>query len=170
MRLATTADAIEVREKFEGVGVFALCEIREGDEINRAVGVTRGSPTRYTIQVDGDLHLDLTGALEEKLNHSCDPNAAVGFTESGGLILRARRDIHPGDEILINYCATEEDMAEPFRCNCGSLGCYGMIRGFVHLDPALRRGVRELLSPYLEQKYGRDLELTPDGSRPPRSV
>lgn len=161
MRIATEAPAIEIRPKDTGVGVFTVCRVKKGEEISRAQGVPREAPSRETLQVDESLHLDCVGAVDAKINHSCDPNAMVSYSKLSEVVTWALRDIDPGEEVRINYCASEEDMAEPFECNCGFSRCYGTVKGFVHLDPARRRELRGLLSPFLERKHGASLDGPP---------
>ncbi|CZR53492.1 uncharacterized protein PAC_03371 [Phialocephala subalpina] len=38
-----------------------------------------------------------------RINHSCTPNTACGFTEEDHIIFRAKRDISAGEEITANY-------------------------------------------------------------------
>ncbi|KAF5376403.1 hypothetical protein D9615_008618 [Tricholomella constricta] len=62
-----------------------------------------------------------------RINHSCAPNAAYGFTMSSfSLELRAIRDIKKDEEVFIAYCSTSEPTAErqanlksyDFECTC----------------------------------------------------
>jgi hypothetical protein len=89
------------------------------------------------------------------LNHACEPNAAFR-----GLTLVATRAIRQGEEITFHYATTEYDMAEPFRCRCGSPLCLGEIRGFRHLPPAalerLRRMVRTAPARRADRGWRRD--------------
>ena len=59
-------------------------------------------------------------------NHSCDPNAIVGFTQ-GVLHVRAMRPINKGDEVHISYTELYRpvrlrqdalDEKKGFRCGC----------------------------------------------------
>ncbi len=62
---------------------------------------------------------------DEDMNHSCDPN--VWFHDEVTLI--ARRDIYPGEEIVIDYAMFnggqlgDLDSVLPFECNCGASLC-----------------------------------------------
>ena len=82
-------------------------------------------------------------------NHSCEPSACIDFTNAPRVALQALRDLSPGDEVSIHYCATEYDMASPFTCACDADDCVGFIRGYRHLDVRLQEALRPLLSPAL---------------------
>lgn len=68
-------------------------------------------------------------------------------TQAMGLV--AKRDIASGEEITINYCATEDVLENPFTCDCGSSRCYGFVRGFRFLTQDQRLLIKDELSPYL---------------------
>jgi hypothetical protein len=112
--------------------------------------VTEGN--RFSVQIDAFRHVDAGGgSLDDFTNHACSPNACV---VPATLELRALRDIECGEEICINYCATEEELAEPFTCHCGSPECYGQVRGFRFLTRAQQESLKDLASPWLKAKYG----------------
>jgi hypothetical protein len=46
----------------------------------------------------------------------------------------ALKPIAEGDEMTFFYPSTEWDMAQPFKCQCGSNKCLGEIRGAAHID------------------------------------
>ncbi|GLY38101.1 hypothetical protein Amsp01_041250 [Amycolatopsis sp. NBRC 101858] len=117
-------------------------------------GELTASPTRYTVQLDEDSHVDMPAGspLEEVLdryywrfmNHACEPTAVI--RERSVLSLRP---IPAWSQITFHYASTEYDMAEPFTCLCGSDRCDGVIQGFRHLAAPRREDLRALLSPYL---------------------
>ena len=86
--------------------------------------VRRDRPTRLTVQVGEDEHVEV-GALTT-LNHSCDPNVRL---DTARMVVVAERDIEPGEELTFFYPSTEWEMAEPFACACGSPRCLGFVRG-----------------------------------------
>ncbi|SFW82344.1 SET domain-containing protein-lysine N-methyltransferase [Amycolatopsis australiensis] len=112
------------------------------------------TPTRYTVQLDADRHVDLPAGcpLEEVLdryywrfmNHACEPAAVI--RDRAVLSLRP---IPAWSEITFHYATTEYDMAEAFPCRCGSVRCDGVIQGFRYLPGERREALRPLLSPYL---------------------
>ncbi len=57
-------------------------------------------------------------------NHSCNPN-----TTYTGLNVTALRNIAKGEELTLDYASFLDENMEPFQCQCGSLGCRGLITG-----------------------------------------
>jgi len=92
----------------------------------------------------------------ELLNHSCDPNAGV----KGQVLLVARRDILPGEEICFDYETTEIAPA-PFNCKCGTPLCRKTLDGSAWKDPAFRERNRGYLSSYIEELVLREAIVTP---------
>ena len=127
----------KVKKTEEGyLGLFATDTIKKGTVI---LWLAKDStyvphPTRTSIQVR-NLHLEhYEGGCT---NHHCNPNAKIlsimwgldmkayyvpfnAFAENSTLnpILMASEDIFAGEEITFDYETTEEELAEPFRCNC----------------------------------------------------
>ncbi len=121
----------EVKKIYEGhLGLFATKDIREGAII---VYLSNDStylpyPTRTSIQVE-NRHLEhYEGGCT---NHNCNPNAKIGiyprFQGANPLspwevdlavLLIAKKDIGIREEITFDYETTEEELAEPFKCNC----------------------------------------------------
>jgi hypothetical protein len=138
-----------------GYGVYAVESIAAGQIIMRIEGEQRDRPSRFSVQVEWNLHIEVNGSLSLEelmdrfpwrfLNHSCDGNSMVQ-----GNYLVAVRGIRPGEEVTFNYNATEYDMARPFTCHCGSPFCIGEIRGFKYLAPTERERLRPLLNLYLQ--------------------
>ena len=140
-------------------GVVAAESVEEGSLLLPVDGVTTRHPSRYSIQIDDDVHVNprSDASLEELfvrypwrfLNHSCEPNAV--FRLSGFLALRP---IEAGETVAFDYNTTELDMAEPFDCRCGRARCRGRISGFAHLP--LEEQVR--LRPWLAEHLRRRLD------------
>lgn len=148
---------LEIREKDGFKGVFAKADI----EINSFVkleGVVSGHPTKYSIQLDENTHLNMPtdeGMIDSPdffwryLNHSCQPNGYINTVE---LAFRPLRKISKGEQCTFNYLTTEYEMAAPFDCLCGAAKCFGFIRGYKHLSregretnyPLSRRLIRPL--------------------------
>jgi hypothetical protein len=155
-KLATrvSSDCLGVLRTGGEFRLIAVKKIAAGTRLFSFIGDITQRPTRYSVQIDDDRHIDLVGenSLEEILdryywrftNHSCDPN-----TKIVGRQLVATHDIEPWRDVTFNYNTTEYDMAEPFECHCKSANCAGMIRGFKYLSPEQREQLRPLLVPYL---------------------
>ncbi len=60
-------------------------------------------------------------------NHSCNANTAYY-----GLNVIATRNIKKGEELTLNYASFLDEMMEPFKCQCGSPNCCGLITGITH--------------------------------------
>jgi hypothetical protein len=118
-----------------------------GDVIARFAGYQElPHPTRYSIQISPQRHIDDLGALAN-LNHSCAPSTLV---DTEALTLVAARDLAAGDELTYFYPSTEWEMSVPFTCLCGAPECLGRVAGAKHVPPTrlrryvLNRHIREL--------------------------
>ncbi|HEY8376297.1 MAG TPA: SET domain-containing methyltransferase [Nannocystis sp.] len=152
---AWSTPKIELRRAEIGQGVFAREAIAAGEVLIALAHVFVGAPERHTIQIDGERHQAGTGEIDDYLNHSCDPNAAL---DAERLCFVAIRAIAPGEEVTFNYLTSEWDMAEAFDCRCGAEHCLSKIRGFRHLPPEEQDRLLPLLTPFLRaQRRARDL-------------
>ncbi len=74
-----------------------------------------------------------SGALDDFVNHSCDPNCRLDFRGAGRVFLIALRDIAPGEELSFDYATTTTRagiQAFPgwrFNCLCGADNCRGEV-------------------------------------------
>jgi hypothetical protein len=109
----------------------------------RIEGDLTHKPSRYSVQIGYQLHVDLDGphTSEEILdryfwrfmNHSCEPNAHILDRD-----VFATRDIRAWEPVTFDYTTTEWEMAEPFSCSCGSAHCLGQVQGYRFLSAAQR--------------------------------
>ena len=77
--------------------------------------------TRHSLTLEGH-KIEPTGPLKF-LNHSCDPNSHFQ-----GKKLFTNKDVKQGDELTINYMATETRLSRPFKCKCKpKKGCGNLI-------------------------------------------
>lgn len=128
--------------------------VAAGSRLFTIDGVLTCAPTRYSVQVGRDAHVDLSGeyGLEEVMdrfywrfiNHSCAPN-----TLFKGRALVALKSIEPGQEITFDYNSTEYELTEPFDCCCESDCCKGRIRGFRFLSRMEQERLRPWLADHL---------------------
>lgn len=145
-------------------GVVAVVPIEPGGLLFPVDGVITRHPSRYSIQLDEDLHIDLAPdtTLDEQpvrypwrfLNHSCEPNAAFQ-----GRTFVALRPIAVGEPVTYDYNTTELDMAVPFDCRCGRERCLGRIRGFAHLPLAEQTRLRPWLAAHLRLRLDSALQF-----------
>lgn len=128
--------------------------IPEGKVLFRIEGHETSTPTKYSLQVGRDLHLDQRGARDANdrvrrfywryMNHACEPTTTIRDRE-----VVALRDIVALESVTFDYNTTEFDLAAPFTCRCGSRHCVGVVRGAAHLTPAQRARVADRLPDYL---------------------
>ncbi len=112
---------IKVKESsIDGFGVFAKTKLASGQKIAYFKGYEIDYDTRYSLTLDGK-RIEPTGELRY-LNHSCAPNAHFR-----NRWLVASRDIPHGEEITIDYLATENKISHHFKCKCGAKTCRGWI-------------------------------------------
>lgn len=123
----------------------------KGDVILVLEGLLSDVPSRYSVQVGAELHVQPAPGIPEDsvraawryLNHSCRPNGAFR-----GPVLSAIEAIEPGDEITFDYNTTEGSMAEPFVCRCGH--CNGRtIAGYAALAKGERQRIKGWVAAYL---------------------
>ena len=142
----------------QGKGVFAAIDFKEGNrilEVDDSRLVTEDDPLpagehEYHCDWYADGRQMLMPEPARYVNHSCDPNAIVKFSE-GIRYTVARREIHADEEINHDYCINGlGDVV--WECNCGSEKCRKTIHAdFFHLPRSLQI---EYL-PYLTDLYKR---------------
>jgi len=115
-----------------GLGLFATEPIRKGARIveysgpriptKAAHALERNGANRYIFEINSRWSIDGSGRdnMGRYANHSCVPNAASELTR-GKLILRAIRQIRPGDEITYDY--GKEYVALFFKGGCKCAKC-----------------------------------------------
>jgi len=161
-RYRHTRNLLAVGENHLGKAVYATCRFAEGAELMRFTGrrfhvddipsLMRGSDDRF-VQVTPDHYMGPSGQLDDLVNHSCDPNAGLRFTEDG-VILVAIRDIASGDEVTWDYSTTLAQSNWHMICQCRSESCRRVIGNFETLDPERREyfRARNLVAPYLRRR------------------
>jgi len=143
------SNKLEVREAEKGKSLFAKEDIGKDEVLIKFEGVILNKPTRTSLQIDENKHLEGPGESDDFLNHSCEPNGYVDFTD---LSFRAWRDIRKGEEITHNYLTTEWDSANKFDCLCGTPSCVKKMWGFKYLTLEQKKKLEPLLSPFLKRK------------------
>lgn len=128
-------------------GLFALASIGKGEILIDLNGEdVTPSPTKRSLQIAKGKHVVGREGTVGYLNHGCEPNTFLDFR---CLCVRALRDIPAGEEARINYSATEYEIHDSFRCECGSPVCLREIAGFKFLTRDQQLRLKPYLAPYL---------------------
>ena len=80
--------------------------------------------TKWSLQ-RGEEHVYVPPPLMY-INHSCAPNCRIEWKDDL-CVVQAIEDIHPGDELVIDYLKTEDSVVGFFECKCGTPGCRGFL-------------------------------------------
>ncbi|MCX6049124.1 MAG: SET domain-containing protein-lysine N-methyltransferase [Chloroflexi bacterium] len=160
-RSAYLSPKLEVRTHPEkgGVGGFAREFIQAGEllavwcgEIVTWEKLCQLSQARKqrSIQVEEALYLISLEPDEpaDCINHCCEPNAGL----DGQIILRAMRDITPGEEVCFDYAMSDGSPYDEFECTCGAKNCRHWITGEDWRRPELQRKYANWFSPYLRRR------------------
>jgi SET domain-containing protein len=112
------------------------------------------SSTRDSLQIKENKHQhsEKKEAAENFINHSCNPNGYIDFSE---LSFKAKTKIEPGEKLTFNYLNTEWELTNKFKCNCDSSNRYGKIKGFKNLSKPEKEDLKPGLSPFLKKKLER---------------
>ena len=116
----TSEKAYIGKSAIDGEGVFARRKISPDEPIAYFEGYPTPEKTKHSLHFDGKT-IEPIGDLQF-LNHSCNPNAY--FVDRW---LIAKHEIEDGEELIIDYSATENNVSHPFFCNCGPINCRGYI-------------------------------------------
>lgn len=150
------------------LGIFASRMIKKGEVIFVFKGVEiRTEYNQYWegeewwIQIGHKKWLDPEG-YGKFLNHSCNPNSFV----SKSVVLVAFRDIHPLEEVTIDYDTTDWTFSayDPFACKCGSENCRKVIEGYKSLPNNIREAYKRigLIPEYLLEMEKRENGIAED--------
>ncbi len=144
------ADGVVVQTRTDGqYGLFVRRPIRQDEILITYDGPLLNHPTRHSIQIDENSHIEGTPESNAYLNHSCAPNTYVDWK---GVFLRALRDIEPGKELTCNYLTTDWELHEKFVCTCGAPNCYGELKGFKYLSPEQQRRLERFIPEFMKKR------------------
>ena len=143
-------EPVEVRNGRLGRTVCASRVIAQGETILKTWGPQQSKRSRYTMQVETDVHI-LPDGVTVLLNHSCAPNCGVIIrTGVKQIEVRALRPIAAGEELVVDYDTFEyevEHMKGP--CLCGATTCRGRVAGYKHLATDVKVRYGEFIADYL---------------------
>lgn len=113
MKHSRIAPHFVVKKGIHGIGVFAKKGFKKGTILFKLKGDVLDHPTRTSVQIGKHDHIeDYTAG---HMNHSCHPNAKVLKRLHAFVTLK---NITKGEEITFNYNANEDNLANPFKCEC----------------------------------------------------
>ena len=149
---------IEVRDDSGHGSLRARIDFCRGDTILEVRGDVVHIPSRYSIQVDINDHVE-PGLVPEGLdahddylwpflNHGFEPNSMME-----GKKLVAIVDIAAGEEVTFNYNANEWDMATPFQCMVTGRS----VTGHKHLSAEQRASIAHISSSFILELSRREL-------------
>ncbi len=157
-----TANMFAVGETHLGKAVFAARAFDEGQALLEFTGrrfraaqvpsLMRGGSDRY-VQVTPEHYMGPSGRMDDLVNHSCDPNAGLRFTDEG-VYLVAIRNIAPGEEVTWDYSTTLAESNWHMICQCRAANCRRVIGNFSTIDPERQQfyRARNLVAPYLRRR------------------
>jgi desulfoferrodoxin (superoxide reductase-like protein) len=114
------------------------------------------TPTRFSVQVGINTHLDTPGAHFQWLQHQLDASLRVDTSENS-LRFYALKDLEAGTMLSFDYNTNEWDMATPFVCGFSA----AQVCGFRGLAEEEQRKLAEkqpaVLAPHIVELYKEDL-------------
>ena len=134
--------------RIHGTGLLARARHPRGDLLLEYRGPIVDSPPPpdaqgrvFALELRPGTWIDGSGADNpaRHANHSCAPTAEA-VRDGDRILLVARRDLEPGDEITFDYGFGLADALD-HPCRCGAPGCAGRILA-EPLRPLLRRHLR----------------------------
>jgi len=143
--------------KIDGVGVFAVKQIRKGQTISEGVNEEDYSdlvPWQKIKSLDDDVKKKINDfclgtpegflppedndfnklSIEWYINHSCNGN--IGFNENGEFV--AIMDVEKGEELTYDYGLAESNPKFLMKCKCGKSNCRHLITGNDWKNPEFR--------------------------------
>ncbi len=136
MRLKLAPGLAVKKSKIDGMGCFAAAFFPKGRKIAEYAGerITSGEGERRLMTrrkhricaLDDGWSLDGSrgGNGTHYINHSCAPNSYMRITH-GHILFMALCDIHPGEEITLDYVTTLHSNDK--HCHCKAPACRGTI-------------------------------------------
>jgi hypothetical protein len=145
-----------------GTGLFARRTYRTGETIlvreerpvtaEQPLDAGRGEIEAHCDWLEGGRQVYL-GHPERFINHSCDPNAFLRRRDGVSHVV-ALKPIRSNDEIVMHYGVNLSD-GTPWRCNCGSERCLGVVPGdFFSLPLDRQIELSPLLAPWFIAEHG----------------
>jgi len=115
--------------------------------------------------------VQLVGAGQCFTNHSCEANTQDQWgsevpAELKNVETAAARAIAEGEELTYDYALEQYEYGPRVECLCGAGTCRGSISGFSGLSREQQARLFSRASPYVQEKYRRELIVDHVGSNP----
>ena len=91
------------------------------------------------LQIGNDLFLSPSGEMDDKLNHSCNPNCKLYIVGKRAFLFSLYL-IRAGSELTFDYSTSSTDTHSTWKmdCKCGAFACRKVISGYDYLSDALK--------------------------------
>jgi hypothetical protein len=136
---------LTVKDCKTGKGVFTSIEIPANVPIFEVTGniyAEKDLPDPNhpaLLQVGPDTFIGPSGAFDDYINHSCDPNCSM-YVVGNRAIVYSLYVVPAGSELTFDYSTTSTDTHDKWKmdCLCGSHKCRKVISGYHYLDTSLQ--------------------------------
>ncbi|MBL8797139.1 MAG: SET domain-containing protein-lysine N-methyltransferase [Planctomycetia bacterium] len=154
--------AVTLNDSHLGRAAHAGRAFDSGEVILKVRGPRTTVRSKYTIQVEADIHM-LPPSPLRYMNHSCEPNCGLLIrTGCDEVELHALRPIAAGEELTLDYDTFEyeiEYMKGP--CQCHRASCRGVVAGYKSLPGHLRERYGIYVAEYLREQDAPDVVVPP---------
>jgi len=139
---------LEIKKSKTGLGVFTKVKIPANSPIIEFTGTivpknkSAIDPALF-LQVGANRIMGPSGAVDDYINHSCDPNCFVHIVGNRA-ILYSLYLITEGTELFFDYSTSSTDTLEEWKmsCGCSSYKCRGTISGYQYLSDQIKKDYR----------------------------
>jgi uncharacterized protein len=140
--------SLKVLASKTGKGVFTSVDITANTPIIEFTGTIYKTselpdPNHPAIlQVGQDTFIGPSGAADDYINHSCNPNCLLKVLGNRA-ILHSMYFIKAHSELTFDYSTTSTDTHEIWKmtCQCGQFNCRKVISGYQYLDENTKSGM-----------------------------
>jgi hypothetical protein len=162
-------DNYTIGENHLGKAVYAARDYKKGGVIIMFEGPVvskKDLPKDLTqsndrfVQISPTKYMGPSNTTDDLINHSCDPNAGLAFTDFG-ILLVAIRPIKKGEEITWDYSTTIYRDSWNMKCDCRTKKCRKVINSVMHLPLSLKKRYLKLgiLPPYIVRALEKEFTL-----------
>ncbi len=135
---------LEIKQSKNGMGVFAKVDIKANMPVLEFTGTIipkdklNVPPSQY-LQVGSENYIGPSGAIDDLVNHSCEPNCFVHIVGNRA-ILYSLYVIKKGTELTFDYSTSSTDTLDSWKmdCQCGSYKCRKIISGYQYLPESIK--------------------------------